>query len=94
MTHFQVLGASVSNAQILFTLSSGIRISRPIVSIPLYPINHPITGAKFATEFSQYLDVEFVYSDKPRRSFIFNQLSNQKLQQIPKVLVAMKSFSV
>ena len=61
MTHFQVQGASVSNAHISLTLSSGIRISRPIVSFPLYPINHPITGAKFATEFSQCLDDEFVY---------------------------------
>ena len=86
MIHFQVQGASVSNAQISLTLSLGIRISRPIVSIPPYSINHLIIAAKFATEFSQYLDIEFVYSGKPRRSFIFTQLSNQKLQQIPKVL--------
>ena len=61
MTHFQVQGASVSNAQISLTLSSGIRISRPVASFPLYPINHPISRAKFATEFSQCLDDEFVY---------------------------------
>ena len=45
-----------------------------------------MTAAKFATEFSQYLDIEFVYSGNSRHSFIFSQLSNQKLQQIPNVL--------
>ena len=94
MIHFQVQGASFSNVQISLTLSLGIRISRPVVSIPPYSIYHPIIAAKFATGFSQYLDVEFVYSGKPRRSFIFTQLSYEKLQQIPKVLVEMKSFSV
>ena len=46
LLRFRVQGDSVSNAQISLTLSLGIQISRPIVSIPPNSINHPITAAK------------------------------------------------
>ena len=55
LLRFRVQGDSVSNAQISLTLSLGIQISRPIVSIPPNSINHPITAAKIATELSHYL---------------------------------------